>query len=147
MMRQPKDPKTIIYFCTACFLCTSAFWLVWLLSGRGSHLGWLHWSGLVLFIVWPVIYFGMSVLVLGRPTTMRPTVVITDPELLEKLKGCELTPSLQQTVVELQQLQVQRKQLDRLRQQRDSGQLHQPAGQAPVAPATRGTKKRNKKKV
>ena len=64
--------RTNIFACTAAFCCTSAFWSVWLLSGRGSHLSWLQFCGLLLFVVWPAIYFGMSCLVLGTSALQPP---------------------------------------------------------------------------
>ncbi len=59
--------RTTIFVCTGAFCCTSAFWSVWLLSGRGSHLSWLQYCGLLLFVVWPAIYFGVSCAIL-KPT-------------------------------------------------------------------------------
>ncbi len=54
-----------IFACTGAFCCTSAFWSVWLMSGRGSHLSWPWYCGLLLFIVWPPVYFAVSCAVLG----------------------------------------------------------------------------------
>lgn len=97
--------KTNIYLCTGAFCCTSAFWLVWLLSGRGAHLGWLHWGGLVLFVVWPAIYFGVSLLVLGKPKGGKPKGGSAD--LRERLQGAELTPEqVQKELARLRQLQA-----------------------------------------